>query len=345
MNNGLNIYLAPFQGVTLHTFRRIYARHFKGVTRFYTPFFAKIDTDVKISDRKEKELQHIDIPGTVVVPQILSKDAAEILRFARICQSRGFNELNWNLGCPHPQVADKKRGSGMLPFPDMVDSILNDVFSRIEIRFSVKCRLGYENPNEILKLVPVFNRYPVSEITLHGRTGRQLYGGIADKTKVAEVAALLNSPVVHNGDIMNVSDYVAAKSLIPDVDRWMIGRGILCDPFLPERLLKFTTQTSELRGLTTSQRGMYSQKDMRSACMLESENTAEYRKSLQRFLDDLYFGYRRDMNDRLSILNILKEYWDYLADWFPHPDAVLRHIKKTKTFDEYEDGVKRIFDL
>ncbi len=323
MSNGLNIYLAPFQGVTLHTFRRIYARHFKGVTRFYTPFFAKIDTDVKISDRKEKELQHIDIPGAEVVPQILSKDAAEILRFARICQIRGFKELNWNMGCPHPQVADKRRGSGMLPFPDMVDTILNDVFSKIEIKFSVKCRLGYKSPDEILQLVPVFNRYPISEITIHGRIGRQLYEGFADQAKVAELAALLQAPVVHNGDIVNVTDYSGVKTLMPDIDRWMIGRGILCDPFLPERLLKFTAQPSEISDITT----------------------AEYRHRLQRFLDDLYFGYRRDMNDRLSILNILKEYWDYLADWFPHPDAVLRHIKKTRTFDEYEDGVKRIFDL
>ncbi len=342
MNKGISIYLAPFQGITLHTYRRIYAKHFKGVTRYFTPFFAKIDTDVKISDRKEKELQHIEIPGTQVVPQILSKDAAEILRFAHICQIRGFKELNWNLGCPHPQVADKRRGSGMLPFPDMIDTILNDVFSRIEIKFSVKCRLGYMNPDEILALVPVFNRYPISEITIHGRIGKQLYGGLADQAKVAELAALLDVPVVHNGDIMNVTDYAEAKTLMPDIDKWMIGRGILCDPFLPERLLKFTAQPSELRDITIGQCDIM---ERRPAGMSELKSTAEYRDRLQRFLDDLYFGYRRDMNDRLSILNILKEYWDYLADWFPHPDAVLRHIKKTRTFDEYEDGVKRIFDF
>ncbi|MBK9356299.1 MAG: tRNA-dihydrouridine synthase [Bacteroidales bacterium] len=52
--------------------------------------------------------------GIEVVPQVLSKSAGEIIWLAQVCEQLGFKELNWNLGCPYPQVANKKRGSGIL---------------------------------------------------------------------------------------------------------------------------------------------------------------------------------------------------------------------------------------
>lgn len=312
MDKTYNLYLAPFQGVTGHTFRQVYSHHFKGVNKYYTPFFSKIDHDTRLSAKKEHELQHLRDNPIEVVPQILSKDPEEILRFARICESRGFKELNWNLGCPFPQVADKKRGSGMLPFPEMVEEILEKVMPHIPLKFSIKCRLGYESPEEINALLPVFNSYPISELTVHSRIGRQLYSGIADNHAFERLIPQVKTKLVHNGDLIDYSDFVNLSSRMPSIDSFMIGRGILSNPFLP----------GDING----------------------HEFLDRKAKLKSFMDDLYFAYRRDMNDRLTILNVLKEYWDYLCNWFDNPHKVLKIIKKVKTFDDYEDAVKEVFD-
>lgn len=312
MNRDIQLYLAPFQGITPHTFRRVYAQHFVNVHKYYTPFFAKIDHESRLSARKVFELQHLAYSFAEVVPQILSKDPDEILRFAHICASKGFKELNWNLGCPYPQVADKKRGSGMLPYPDMISDILDKVMPSMPLRYSIKCRLGYHNPEEIINLIPVFNAYSIHELTIHPRIGKQLYSGLADKKFLLQILPLIKVPFVYNGDIFTAGDYLELSSMMPEVNRWMIGRGILSNPFLPDEILN-------------------------------ADNFPDRKIKLHRFLDDLYYGYRSDMNDRLTLLNVLKEYWDYLVNWFENPEKVKRIIKKINTFDEYEDAVKRIF--
>jgi len=311
MEHTVTIYLAPFQSITTHTYRKVYAAHFGGVSKYYTPFFSKIDHDTRLSERKLRELQHLDVGLPEVVPQILSKDPGEILRFGRICAGMGFNELNWNLGCPYPQVADKKRGSGLLMYPNIIDEILEKVMSAIPLKFSVKCRLGYEDKEEIEPLIPIFNKYPLHEVTVHGRIGTQLYSGMADHLKVALAAERLKAPFVHNGDLMTVDDYNHLSSFIKPA-AWMIGRGILSNPFLPEDISGIVSETDRM-------------------------------KRLRLFLDDLYFNYRKDMNDRLTILNLLKEYWDYLETWFSDPLKIKRLIKKARTFEEYEDAVVKIF--
>lgn len=309
------IYLAPFQSITTHTFRQVYARHFHCVSKFYTPYFAKIDHDTRLSARKEQQLQHLP-GGPEVVPQILSKDAGEIVRFARICAGLGFKELNWNLGCPYPQVANKRRGSGLLPYPETVKEILDTIMPVMPLRFSVKCRLGYASADEIYRLSDVFNGYPIHELTIHGRIGRQLYTGIADHHALAAVAPLLSLPLVHNGDIRSTGDFNTVKDLLPQVNRWMIGRGVLVNPFLPEEIVKNYSAPTD----------------------------ANRRKRFKAFMDDLYATYLTDMDRRHSILSVLKEYWDYAEQSFEDPVRVNRLIKKAKTFDEYQIAVDRVFD-
>ncbi len=313
MNQPIRIYLAPFQGITGITFRKIYTKHFLGVDKLYTPFFTGISGDSKLPPRKLAELGNAYENGVEVVPQILSKDAGEMIRFAGFCHKMGFQELNWNLGCPYPMVAKKKRGSGMLPYPEMVDEILSKVVSETDIRFSVKCRLGYESAEEIYKLIPVFNRYNISEVSIHARIGKQLYTGKPDIETFREAISLLTVPVVYNGDIFTVEDFNKLNTQFSSISAWMIGRGLLSDPFLPARI----------KGL-----------------MLP----ADQQSHIRRFIEDLYSGYRKQMNDNLSAIGVLKEYWHFLAESFNDPHQVFKTLKKVKNFDEYEEAVAFVFN-
>ncbi len=307
------IYLAPFQGITNNTFRTVFSKHFKGVDALFTPFFLNISNENKLPPKKASELENTKVNGIEVVPQILSKNAEEITRFIHFCALKGFKEVNWNLGCPFPQVANKKRGSGLMPFPDEIDDILQKVMPTAGIRFSVKCRLGYHDSKEILELAPIFNHHKISELTLHARIGKQLYSGTPDLLSFRKALSLLTIPVVYNGDICTLADYRKLEKELPEVNTWMIGRGVLSNPFLPASI---------------------------KCIPLEADQT----KMIQLFIQDLYLTYRRKMNDRLTVLSVLKEYWEYLAQGFDQPHKIFKNIKKTRTFEEYESKVTQNFE-
>lgn len=314
MSSKALIYLAPFQGITGVAFRSVYTRYFGGVDKLFTPFFTNIPFNYKISPRQLTELGISFENGVEVVPQILSKDAGEIIRFAHFCKNMGFNEINWNLGCPYPQVANKKRGSGLLPYPEMVEQIIGNVFENINIKFSIKCRLGYFSPDEIFRLIPIFNTFPISELIIHARIGKQLYTGNTDLITFSNVLTELKTPVVYNGDIFSVADYANLRQRFPELTNFMIGRGLLYDPFLPAEI-----KSTEI-----------------------SLNKKEH---VKRFIEDLYLVYRKQKNNSLSVIGSMKEYWSYLSRSFDDPHRVFKKVKKTNTFNEYEEAVFCIFNV
>jgi len=307
------IYFAPFQSITTHTFRSVYSKHFEGVDKLFTPYFANIKAGFPLDSKKLSALKNQSEGSIDIIPQILSRESHEILWFAQNCQKMGFKELNWNLGCPHPQVANKKLGSGLLPYPELVNDILKKVMREINIPFSIKCRLGYSSSNELEELIPVFNSYSISELTIHARTGRQLYSGQTDMEAFARIAPQLRSPLNYNGDIFYKKDFQEFKVHFPEINRLMIGRGILTDPFLPARIKSLDLPSNP-------------------------------KAHLRHFIDDLYYSYRKEKNDQLSLLSALKEYWTYLAKAFDEPVKVFRKLKKCKSFDAYENAVLAVFE-
>ncbi len=313
MDQEHHIYLAPFQGITGTVFRTVYMSHFVGVDKLYTPFFTGIYKKKNLTTRAD-ELDVIHYGKSPLIPQILSKDAEEIIRFATFCSEKGFTEINWNLGCPYPRVANKKRGSGMLPYPEMVAEILEQLQEKLPLNFSVKCRLGYYSADEIFNLVPVFNKYNISELIIHARIGKQLYKGEADTEIFKKTIGLWTMPLAYNGDIFSVDDLHRLQEDFPKVNRWMIGRGLLMDPFLP----------GDIKGVAFQ---------------------GDRKTKIQQFVVDLYLAYRKKMNDRLQAINVMKELWGFLRYSFDDPHKVFNRIKKCKSFDEYEQAVSDVFSI
>jgi len=312
VNEKVKIYLAPFQGITGAVYREIYTKHFPGIDKLFTPFFTGIHKEKSLS-KKGFELSQTKHNGITTVPQILSKDAVEIIRFANFCKDKGFEEVNWNLGCPYPRVANKRRGSGLLPYPDLVDEILQKVMPQVELNLSVKCRLGYYKPDEIIQLIPVFNRNKINELTIHARIGKQLYKGGVDTESFEKAMHLSEVPLAYNGDIFSVSEFENLAIKFPEINFWMIGRGLLIDPYLPGDIKNLFSLSRQAR-----------------------------KNGIRKFTDDLYYAYRKNNNDSLHTISILKELWSHMAFSFQHPEKVFNSIKKTKTFDAYEEAVNRV---
>lgn len=301
--------LAPFQGITDVVYRNVFKKHFAGIGKFYTPFFTGIQKDNSKSLRGEEISPDFNDVKTVV-PQILSNTAAEIIRFANQCKSMGYTEFNLNMGCPFPRVANKTRGCGLMADPDRTIKMLNDVFEQIDgIKFSIKCRLGYYNDEEIYAFVDTFNTLNFSEIIIHPRIGKQMYTGEASIDKFKALIPLINKPLVYNGDIFDVEKYNMVAPFAPI----MLGRGLLTNPFLAEQIQHI-------------------------------ENQKDKKHRLHDFVVDLYVERLRHAGGSPKIIGSMKELWKYMMNIFDDPQNVWRKVKKVNHLDEYETAVETIFN-
>ena len=320
--------LGPFQGITDAPFRNVFKRHFGGIDKFYTPFFTGIHKEEHAKNLQGEEIDPSYNDVETLTPQILSTDAEEILRFAKQCKELGYKEINLNMGCPFPRVANKKRGSGLLPYPDKVEAMMERVFEKTDIQFSVKCRLGYFDPMEIDAIIPIFNKYPLSELIIHPRIGKQLYKGEADVERFKALIPYINAPLVYNGDIVSVESFERIKGTINDgpstlrraqgsgacktVNKFMLGRGILANPFLAE----------EIKG---------------------HDVPDDKTNRLHAYVIDLYDDRLRHAGGSPKVLGRMKELWSYLMNSFEEPQVVWRKIKKLNSLKDYEEAVELIF--
>ena len=305
--------LGPFQGITDAPFRNVFKRHFGGIDKYYTPFFTGIHKEEHAKNLQGEEIDPLYNDVETLTPQILSTDAEEILRFAKQCQQLGYKEINLNMGCPFPRVANKKRGCGLLPYPDKVESMLDRVFEQIDIKFSVKCRLGYFSPEEIDAILPIFNKSPISELIIHPRIGKQLYKGEADVECFKALIPYINAPLVYNGDIVSEDSFNRISNAVQPVNQFMLGRGILANPFLAEQIKN------------------------------DKASTHDKTERLHNYVIDLYEDRLHHAGGSPKVLGRMKELWSYLMNSFEEPQVVWRKIKKINALKEYEEAVETIF--
>ncbi|MCC7318618.1 MAG: tRNA-dihydrouridine synthase family protein [Bacteroidales bacterium] len=313
-SNDLHLQLGPFQGITDVYYRNTFQKYFGGIDTFFTPFFSGIHKE----NSKSLRTDEIDVAHNnplTLTPQLLSNDGIEILRFADQCQAMGYREVNLNMGCPYPQVARKKRGSGMMPYTDLVAQIADEIRGKMPLAFSIKCRLGYYDSTEIDALIPIFNSLNLSELIVHARLGKQMYGGIPDFEKFAAIIPQINTRLVYNGDVFSPAQLQIYQQKFSPINHWMLGRGILSDPFL----------ASDLKGTT-----------------LESDPEAK-KEQVLKFITSLYLLRRKAKNNNPAILGRMKELWSYLYLSFDEAENVWRSIRKSTDFDSYEDAVARVF--
>ena len=309
--------LAPFQGITDVVYRNVFKKHFRGIDKYYTPFFTGIQKDNSKSLRGEEISPDFNDVKTVV-PQILSNTAEEIIRFANQCKSMGYPEFNLNMGCPFPRVANKTRGCGLMADPTRTIKMLNDVFDGIDgIKFSIKCRLGYFNDEEIYAFIDTFNSLPFSEIIVHPRIGKQMYTGEASLEKFKELVPLINKPLVYNGDIFTTDRYTTILSSLSILSilssSIMLGRGLLTNPFLAEQIKNI-------------------------------DNQLDKKQRLHNFVVDLYIERLHHAGGSPKIIGSMKELWKYMMNIFDDPQNVWRKVKKVNHLDEYETAVESIFN-
>ena len=223
------------QGLTEVLFRRVYEECFPGaISLAVSPFLSL--THGNLADAWEKiedVLPENNVGSIPVIPQILGKEPDEFITLGNRLYDLGYREVNWNMGCPMRKVAAKHRGSGILPYPDEVRAILDAVLPNLRPALSVKVRLGLKDSEDIFRLIPVLNDYPLASVTVHPRLGRQQYNGRPDLDTFGRTLPMFKAPVIYNGDICSGADAHRIRERFPQVADIMVGRGVLYRPTLP----------------------------------------------------------------------------------------------------------------
>jgi tRNA-dihydrouridine synthase len=118
---------------------------------------------------------------------------------AKYVQELGYKELNWNLGCPYPMVTKCGMGSGLISNTEKINTILEKVHAESDIIVSMKMRLGYDTTEEILDVFPILEKYPIKNVAIHARIGKQLYKGV--HLDAFKPVLITQSSSYNNGDI------------------------------------------------------------------------------------------------------------------------------------------------
>ena len=129
------LYAAPMEGLTGYLWRQVHAELFGPADKYFTPFLSPNAT----CTFQRKELDEIDPEhnrGLNVVPQLLTNRAEHFLWAVRELHDRGFREVNFNLGCPAGTVAAKRKGAGLLAYPQELDRCLEEIFAGLPRRMA-----------------------------------------------------------------------------------------------------------------------------------------------------------------------------------------------------------------
>ena len=331
------------EGLTLFPFRQVHHDFFPGISKYYTPFLVANQT-LHFKKKEIRELLSDNNKGICVVPQVLTNKPDEFLWAVRTIQGYGYTEINLNLGCPSPTVVTRGRGAGMLADTENLDRFFEAVFNEMtaapetyQARISVKTRTGMEEhcPKELME---IYNRYPICELIIHPRRRVDQYQGTPDWDVFEEMLEKSEHPVCYNGEINTVEDHQRLKERFPDLQAVMIGRGLIRDPALAHKIEKYNGQG-------------YMEHPQENAG--KSEDSADYSDKSTDFTDTrLLWSYQKELCHRYAeaidgerdVVAKMKEVWSFMADLFPENKKGLKQIRKAKTYEQYEEGVRRIME-
>ena len=302
--------LAPMEGLTGYIIRNAFHHYFDDITTYYTPF-------IPAAKRMSKKIQADILPennaGIRLIPQVMSNNADEVIDLGHQLQEYGYDILNINLGCPSGTVVSKKRGSGLLAYPEELDHFLEELFSKTDMKISIKTRIGFYDEEEWPRILSIYKKYPLEELIIHPRVQRDLYRNTPRLEAFSLAMQEISVPLCYNGDIIDTESFKKVCVKLPSINRVMIGRGMFRDPSLIARL-KGTPY-----------------------------DATEYKSRLREFHDEIYHGFRSIFSGEKDALFRMKEVWSYLRFAFEDSDKYWKKIRKVQHHPDYVILINQLF--
>lgn len=221
--------LAPMEGITDATFRReIRACGGCGLT---VTEFVNCEALTREIERiwNKAETAQDEKPASV---QIYGRDPARLALAAQMCEQRGAQIVDLNLGCPAKKVVSGHAGSALMKEPALCREIFRQVRAAIQVPMTVKMRLGWNfSQINVVEIAKMAQEEGASMVAVHARTREEAYRGKSHWEMVKPVVEALSIPVLVNGDILTRADARQALAL-SGAAGIMVGRGLLRNPWL-----------------------------------------------------------------------------------------------------------------
>ena len=227
--------LAPMEGVTDIAFRQVIAKAGRP-DLFYTEF-------TNVSSYASEKGRHNALERLAVAPtdspiiaQIWGKNPDHFSELSHALESLGFSGVDLNFGCPDKHVNKAGGGAAMIKTPDLAVECYRKVKAATNLPVSIKTRLGWAKVEEYQDwLSTLLNEHPAA-LTVHLRTRKEMSKVPAHYELIPEIIKLRaeispETKLVINGDIKDRAHALALHAEYPEVDGFMIGRGVFANPY------------------------------------------------------------------------------------------------------------------
>lgn len=306
----MRYYFAPLEGVTGYVYRNAHHTFFGGMDKYFAPFIAA-NLSNSFKTREIKDILPENNHGVVLVPQLLTNKAQEFIHTAKRIGALGYDEINLNLGCPSRTVVSKYRGSGFLAKQEELNRFLDEIYSKTDMKISIKTRIGKDDPDEFYELIEIFNQYPIHELIIHPRIQKDFYNNKPNMTVFKDALTLSKNPVCYNGDLRCLADFTSFFAEYSQVDMVMVGRGAIANPGL----------------------------------IREVKNGQKIdKKTLREFHDKIMNDYKEAFSGEHNVLFKMKELWIYMINLFADSEKYGKKIKKSQRLQPYVEIVNSLFE-
>ena len=304
----MKLFMAPLQGYTDAPYRLFHTEVFGGADGCFSPFL-RWEKGEPARRTMPDILSPLNAETAGFVPQIIFRDAEEMRRLAGALKAEGVDRVDLNMGCPFPPQVAKGRGAGFLLRREEMEKVAAYVAEDSSVSYSLKMRLGVDDPWQWRDVVSVLRKMPLEHVTIHPRTAREQYRGDLHLDRFEELASAVGKPVVFNGEIHTPGELEEVAGRWPWLHGVMAGRGLLGRPSL-FREWRDGQEWDDRRRLEGMLR-----------------------------LHGLLWGYYRGvLCGEAQLLARMKSFWDYAL--LPHRQ--LKRIAKARSEVDYEAAVREL---
>ena len=146
MIDNMRIMCAPVQGITDCHWRNAHNDIFGGADGYYGPFMRVEHGGIRKRDIADASPASNTVPN--FAPQILACQPKDAITMVNALKDMGHTTIDINLGCPFPPIALHHKGSGLLQYPQEVETLFKSLSEVEGVHYSVKMRLGWDNAKQ-----------------------------------------------------------------------------------------------------------------------------------------------------------------------------------------------------
>lgn len=225
--HGKLLFLAPMDGITNSVYRRL-ASETMDLDVLCSEF---IRLSGKQFSPKQIQDQIENLEKVQLSVQLMGEDPKLFAECIPYLEKQSVKIIDLNLGCPSPRVNRRSCGAAMLQDLVLMEEVVSEIREKTALLFSAKMRAGWDSTDRAVEIAQRLEKCGVDFITVHPRSRMQHYSGKANWDIIRDIKLACRIPIIGNGDIVSPK---SAKEMLRQTgcDGLMIGRGILRDPFL-----------------------------------------------------------------------------------------------------------------